>query len=111
MPWVWTNGNGNSRRRNRTRVNGHTRRAYRNGGYADADERYDASDNGYDEYDGYDDDRPVGNDTGDDWDGNLYDRGGNRVRLTIQTPRDLLPPGGDAPELRGGYIVRGRARF
>lgn len=95
MPWVWDNGGrSNSRRRSRTRVNGYTRRSYRNGGYDNGDE--------------YDNTRRS---TGDDDGFRLYDRDGTPVRIEVQSPSDMLPPRHRATELTNGNLMRSRARF
>jgi hypothetical protein len=93
MPWEWQDRAGSrSPRRNQRR-----RRPYRtNRDYGRRNYNYDADDT---------------TSANDDFDG-FYDRNGDRVRLTIQTPADMLPPTRPAFERRGDWnIVRTRSRF
>lgn len=92
MPWVFDNtGNGNGRRRSQMRANANSRRTYR------TSRRYD---NGYD--DTFDEVRD------DEGGGTLYDFDGTRVRVVVQSPRDMLPPYENARDYAN---VRRRARF
>lgn len=104
MPWVYTSNR--SRRRTR-RSSRRGRRSY-NTSYAS---NYNGYGNGYDNP--YPPRRRRRSQRADDWDGALYDRDGNDVRLVIQTPGDLLPPRRPANErMDDGSVSRSfRARF
>lgn len=127
MPWVFVN---NRRRSTNTRR--------RSNGYASARPDWDnpyadddfENDPAYqqDDFDDYGDpedpdDMPVRGrrpgrrrarnraDNGN-WDGAMYDRDGNRISLTISTPRDMLPPQRPGAEVRySDAPIRTRARF
>lgn len=90
MPYVWINdAYGGARRSRRT---GAAQRRNRRQNYDNAD---------------------MGSPYDEQFDG-FYDRNGNAVRLTIQTPNDMLPPQRRGPELNyGNWAVNRtyRSRF
>lgn len=109
MAWVYVNRNRRRPRRSRhyasTTYDRPDYGLYANG-YGTDDEEYSPSDN-YDRRNGrYEADRNGGDPAFD----GFFDRQGNRVRLTIQTPADMLPP--QVSRTDDSFApIRRRARF